>query len=72
MISLAYSMNYAGCPSVIMSLWKIDEKTNTEITTAFYKYLAKGNDISSSLRAAKLDYLEKQKAHLCILFIGRD
>jgi CHAT domain-containing protein len=64
MISLAYSMNYAGCPSVIMSLWKIDEKTNTEITTSFYKYLAKGNDISSSLRAAKLDYLERAKGTL--------
>jgi CHAT domain-containing protein len=64
MISLAYSMNYAGCPSVIMSLWKIDEKTNAEITTSFYKYLAKGNDISSSLRAAKLDYLEKVEGTL--------
>ncbi|MEZ5024740.1 MAG: CHAT domain-containing tetratricopeptide repeat protein [Chitinophagales bacterium] len=64
MISLAYSMNFAGCPSVIMSLWKIDEKTNTEITSYFYKYLAKGETINSALRLAKLDYLDKANGTL--------
>ncbi|MCB0502511.1 MAG: CHAT domain-containing protein, partial [Bacteroidetes bacterium] len=64
MISLAYSLNFAGCPSVIMSLWKIDEKTNTEITSYFYKYLAKGNSINAALRSAKLDYLNKASGTL--------
>ncbi|MEZ4949999.1 MAG: CHAT domain-containing protein [Saprospiraceae bacterium] len=26
MISLSYSLQFAGCPSTVMSLWKVDEK----------------------------------------------
>lgn len=58
-ISLAHSFMYAGCPSVIMSLWKIDDKTSADIITAFYKLLSKGKSKSESLRQAKLDYLDE-------------
>jgi hypothetical protein len=40
------------------------KKQIPKLLPAFYKYLAKGNDISSSLRAAKLDYLEKAEGTL--------
>lgn len=59
MISLAYSLHYAGCPSTVMSLWKVDEKISTGITQAFIDYLNKGFPKSEALRKAKLDYLER-------------
>lgn len=59
MISLAYSMNYAGCPSTAMSLWKVDEKSNTQIIDYFFKEIEKGVDRSEALRNAKLKFLSK-------------
>jgi CHAT domain-containing protein len=56
-MSLAHSFMHAGCKSVVMSLWKIDEKTSMEITTAFYKYLSEGYSKSESLHKAKLELL---------------
>ncbi|MBE7177183.1 MAG: CHAT domain-containing protein [Mucilaginibacter polytrichastri] len=56
-MSLAHSFLYAGCPSVVMSLWKIDDKTSAAIITSFYKYLSEGDTKSEALRKAKLDYL---------------
>jgi len=57
MISLAYSMQYAGCPSTVMSLWKIDERTSARLTEQMLKYLALGETRLNALRRAKLDYL---------------
>jgi CHAT domain-containing protein len=58
-MSLAHSFSYAGCPSVVMSLWKIDEKTSSEITESFYENLAEGQSKSRALRNAKLSYLKQ-------------
>lgn len=63
-ISLAHSFMYAGCPSVVMTLWKVDEKTSAEIITLFYKHLAAGKSKSEALRAAKLDYLHNAPPEL--------
>lgn len=56
-MSLAHSFMHAGCPSVVMSLWKIDEKASTEIITAFYENLKKGEHKSAALRNAKLQLI---------------
>jgi CHAT domain-containing protein len=58
-ISLAHSFMYAGCPSVVMSLWKIDEKSSAEIITSFYKELAGGSSKSDALRNAKLQHIKE-------------
>lgn len=63
-ISLAHSFMHAGCPGVVMSLWKIDEQTSTDITTWFYKYLAKGYGKSEALRKAKLYLLNQRDEQL--------
>ena len=57
MISLAYSIHYAGCPSTVMSLWKVDEKVSTRIAAHFLNYLEQGYPKSQALRQAKLDFL---------------
>lgn len=62
--SLAHSFMHAGCASVMMSLWKIDEKTSSDIVAKFYEYLSEGNDKSSALRKAKLYFLENNEEEL--------
>lgn len=58
-ISLAHSFMYAGCPSVVMSLWNIDDKTSAGIITEFYRLLSTGKSKSEALRLSKLHYLDK-------------
>lgn len=63
-LSIAHSFAYAGCPSIVMSIWQIDEKTSTEIVESFYKYLRVGEPKNTALRQAKLDYLEDHDGEL--------
>lgn len=63
-MSLANSFMHAGCSSVIMSLWKIDDKTSSSIITEFYKLLSEGKSKSEALRLAKLDYLKKANSDM--------
>jgi CHAT domain-containing protein len=62
--SLGYSFAYAGCPSLVMSLWKIDEKVSSEIISRFYEYLAEGMPKHLALRQAKLDHLANSPEEL--------
>jgi len=57
-MSLARGFLYAGCPSIVMSLWEVDDKAGTEIMGSFYKNLKRGRSIDESIRLAKLNYLE--------------
>ncbi len=65
-MSLARGFLYAGCPTIIMSLWEVEDESGTEIMTSFYKNIKKGKPKDESLRLAKLEYLESvssRKAH---------
>lgn len=55
--SLGYSFAYAGCPSLVMSLWSIDEQSSSAIIARFYELLADGLPKHEALRQAKLDHL---------------
>ncbi|WP_157814101.1 CHAT domain-containing protein [Olleya sp. Bg11-27] len=55
--SLARGFFYSGANSVISSLWNVNDKSNSEITVSFYKYIKKGKSKNAALRQAKLDYL---------------
>ena len=56
-ISLGRAFMYAGCPSILMSLWKIEDKSSVELIRDFYQELSKGKRIDESLREAKLRFL---------------
>ncbi|MEP7168664.1 MAG: CHAT domain-containing protein, partial [Bacteroidota bacterium] len=60
MISLGRSFFIAGCPSVVMSLWTVNDASTSKIMTAFYSHLKKGETKSEALRNAKLDYLKNE------------
>lgn len=65
-MSMARGFFYAGCPSVIMSLWEVEDQSGTQIMSSFYKYIKRGKDKDDALRLARLDYLESvnsRRAH---------
>ncbi|MGV9014027.1 MAG: CHAT domain-containing protein [Flavobacteriales bacterium] len=64
--SLGYGFAYAGCPSLVVSLWNIDEKVSAEIIAGFYENLADGMPKHLALRKAKLDFLANAPDELAL------
>ena len=58
-MSLGRAFAYAGCPSVVMSHWKVDDLATSKLMDYFYDELAKGLDKSTALQTAKIHYLEQ-------------
>ena len=56
--SMARGFAFAGCPSIVMSLWKANDKSTAAIMGEFYRHLRIGEDMYQSLREAKLAYLK--------------
>lgn len=61
-MSLAKAFHYAGCPSVVMSLWQVPDQETQQLMTDFYAALKAGKSKSEALRSAKLAYLDQVKA----------
>jgi CHAT domain-containing protein len=55
--SLARSFMYAGVPSLVVSLWQVNDASTSAIMQLFYKNLAKDMNKAAALRQAKLDYM---------------
>ena len=63
-ISLSRAFNYAGIPSTVMSLWKVDDEATAKIMAYFYNHLKKGEAKDEALKNAKLDYLKNTEDEL--------
>ncbi len=61
--SLARGFAYAGCPSVVMSLWKVDDLQTARIMPDFYRTLFAGDTKDDALRTAKLRYLRTTNSY---------
>lgn len=61
-MSLARAFKFAGCPSVIMSLWEIDDISTSKIMKNFYTELKNGKKKDEALREAKLAYLKSSNS----------
>lgn len=57
-MSLARGFIFAGCPSIVMTLWQVEDKSGAGIMRNFYSYLAKGKRKDVALQMAKLKHLE--------------
>jgi len=57
-MSLARGFLYAGCPTIVMTLWEVEDNAGTKIMSSFYQNLKKGRSTDEALRLAKLNYLE--------------
>lgn len=64
--SLGAGFAYAGCPSLVASLWSIDEKTSAQILEDFFAHLSDGMPKHLALRQAKLDYLKGAQDELAL------
>ncbi len=50
---------YAGAPSVIASLWNVDDKATYEFMLAFYKHFKQDKSIAEALQQARIETREK-------------
>ena len=57
--SLARSFMYAGVPSVVMSLWKVNDESTSELMPYFYRNLADDMTKGAALHHAKKDFLKE-------------
>lgn len=55
--SVSKAFTYAGVPSTVISLWKVDDKATATLMSSFYKHLNNGKSKSLALKLAKKDYL---------------
>ncbi len=65
-MSLARGFLYAGCPSIVMTLWEVEDESGATIMGNFYRLLSKGKSKNEALRLAKLEHIESAdplKAH---------
>ncbi|MCH8125775.1 CHAT domain-containing protein [candidate division KSB1 bacterium] len=52
---------FAGVPTLVVSLWNVDDKATAIIMRDFYKYMKAGFNKKHALRRAKVDYLKAPK-----------
>lgn len=57
LMSLARSFILAGVPSVVETLWPVEDIAGSKIMGYFYKYLSLGEPKNKAIRMAKLDYI---------------
>ncbi len=65
-MSLARAFLYAGCPSIIMTLWNVEDASSSDIMIEFYRNIKNGYSKDEALRRAKITYLSQAdplKAH---------
>lgn len=65
-MSLARGFLYAGCPSIIMTLWEVDDESGSLIMKNFYRLLSGGKSKDEALQLAKLEHIanaDPLKAH---------
>ena len=57
-MSLSRAFMYAGCPSIVASLWKAPDAATRDIMVGFYENLKQGLPKSEAIRQAKLQYMK--------------
>ncbi|MEN7549744.1 CHAT domain-containing protein [Rapidithrix thailandica] len=55
--SMARAFTYAGSPTIVMSLWEINDRITADIMSNFYQQLNEGHSIDEGLYQAKNNYL---------------
>ncbi|WP_456377941.1 CHAT domain-containing protein [Lutibacter sp.] len=56
-MSLARGFSYAGVRNLLVSLWKVNDKSTEELISVFYKNLKKSGNKSDALHTSKLAYI---------------
>ena len=61
-VALSRAFMYAGAPSVIASLWNVDDTATQELMTAFYRHVKDGMNKAEALRAAQIEVRQKRRS----------
>jgi CHAT domain-containing protein len=56
--SMARAFAFAGSPSIVMSLWKINDNATASLMEGFYTSLSNSENVDNALRMAKSQYLQ--------------
>ncbi|MCH9693190.1 MAG: CHAT domain-containing protein [Gammaproteobacteria bacterium] len=56
-VGIARAFQYSGVPSVVATLWRIDDKSSAILIETFYELLVSGETVPSALRAAQLSLM---------------
>jgi len=57
-MSLSRAFTYAGCPSLVMSLWSVPDESTAQIISTFFQNLKEQQPKDTALQQAKLSYLQ--------------
>lgn len=58
LMSLTRAFMYAGAPSVVVSLWNVNDESASDLMVRFYGHLQAGKSKSEALRQAQLDTIK--------------
>ena len=58
-MSLSRAFAYAGCPSIVTSLWQAQDRSTATLMKYFYEYLSEGKNKAEALTLAKIRYLDE-------------
>ena len=59
LVGISRAFLTAGVPSLVVSLWSVDDNATSQIMTNFYEYLAKGHKKNRALQLAKIDFIKQ-------------
>ena len=59
MFSIARGFAYAGSSSIVMSLWKVNDKSTSILMKSFYENLSVGMEKDQALRLAKISFMNQ-------------
>jgi len=62
MEGLVRGLVFAGVPSVVATLWTVEDESTAKLMEQFYRYLRQGERKSRALQLAKLDLIKSGKA----------
>ncbi len=60
-MSLARGFVYAGSPSLVMTMWEVEDKSSITLMESFYQNLFKGKNKSEALKEAKIKFIQEAK-----------
>ncbi len=65
-MSLSRGFLYAGCPSIVTSLWNVNDNAAVDIMLNLHANLMEGQSKNDALRSAKLQYLQNKPNRLSV------
>jgi CHAT domain-containing protein/Tfp pilus assembly protein PilF len=61
LVGLTHAFFYAGTPSILVSLWKVQDRSTADLMVNFYRQLDRDKDKTEALRLAKLQLIQQNR-----------